>query len=174
MMAKDIIVKREKPTIERSGSGIERQRETITPRTSSGITRTIARIDRDAPDFETLFSEDANPILDLPDAGGVQENSDQEMSAIEQEIERNRAAYAEHFRVAADPEFFCVMCFQSHDQKDEFLKAIGWPVDEQGDKYLNGLEFARRFNIPVTVIPLEPRKIRGGAEKYKSEKVIGE
>jgi hypothetical protein len=143
-------------------------------REGGGITRTIARIDRNAPDLDSLFAEDDNPLDQLTDAGGVQENADQEMSAVEREIEENRAAYAEHFRVAADPEFFLCLCFQSHDQKDEFLNAIKWPVDEQGDKYLNGLEFARLFNIPVKVIQLEPRKVRTGAEKYRKTPVIGE
>ena len=152
--------------------GIVREKPTLT-REKGGITREIARIDRNAPDFESLFAEDDNPLAGLPDAGGVQENADQEMSAVALEIERNRAAYGERFRIAADPEFFFSVCFQSREQKDEFLKNIGW-FDELGDKYINGLEVARRLKIPVTIIQLAPRKIRGGADRFKSEKVIGE
>lgn len=151
-------IQREKPTIQRDKTGIKRERRVI---------------DRTAPDFESIFAEDGNPLAGLADLGGVQENADQEMSAVEAEIERNRARFEEHFRVAADPEFFFCVCFQSRDQKEEFLKAIGW-FDDLGDKYINGLEVARRLGVPVTVIPLEPRKIRGGPEKYRKEKVIGE
>jgi hypothetical protein len=157
---------------EKVEGGIQREAFSI-KREGVKISRNIGTISRNAPDFESLFAEDDNPLDGLPDTGDVQKNADQEMSAVEQEIERNRAASEERFRVAADPEFFFCVCFQSRDQKEEFLKNIGW-LDELGDKYLNGLEVARRLEIPVTIIPLAPRKIRGGPQRFQKERVIGE
>ena len=151
---------------------IEREKVSIS-RTSGGIKRDVRRIDRSAPDFESIFSDDGNPLLDLPDLGDIQSNSDQEISAVQLEIERNRAAFEERFRITADPEFFFCVCFQSRDQKEEFLKNIGW-FDDLGDKYLNGLDVARRLDIPVTIVPLEPRKLRGGVEKFRKDFVIGD
>lgn len=126
------------------------------------------------PDFDSMFDEgDGNPLEGaLPEYDGtnLQEYSTAEMSAVEAEIEANRAASAERFRIGTDSGYFCVLCFQTEEQKLEFLKSVGW--DDIGDMYLNGLEIAQRLNVPLQVIPIAPRKLRANPKKFLREEVL--
>ncbi len=124
------------------------------------------------PDFDSMFDEgDGNPLEEMPEYDGdIQSSSDREMSAVEAEIEANRAASAERFRIGTDSGYFCVLCFQTEEQKLEFLKSVGW--DDIGDMYLNGLEIAQRLNVPLQVIPIAPRKLRANPKKFLREEVL--
>lgn len=126
---------------------------------------------RNDPDFDTIFDDgDDNPLADVEMVGDLQEDMDAGMSeALRQIIERKKATQ-ERFRVATDPEFFFCVCFQSRDQKDEFLRLIKW--DDLGDKYINGLEIARRMEIPITIIPIEPLRIRGKINKFTPKDIL--
>lgn len=126
---------------------------------------------RNAPDFDSMFDDgDDNPLADVEMTGDIQEDADASMSeALRQIIDRKKATQ-EKFRTATDSEFFFCVCFQSREQKDEFLKAVRW--DDLGDKYLNGLEIARRLAVPVTVIPIEPLKIRGKVNKFAPDDIL--
>lgn len=46
---------------------------------------------------------------------------------------------------ATDSEYWFCLCFQTRDQKDEFLRKMGWW--EIGDKYLDGMEVAHALGI---------------------------
>lgn len=144
---------------------------------SSGLTRGGTSFSRSSgslpkrtdPDFESMFDdgEDNNPLADLESTGDLQEDADAGMSVALQEIIARKKATQERFRVATDTDFYFSLVFQSREQKDEFLRLIQW--DDLGDKYLNGLEVARRLNVPLTVIPIEPLKIRGKPRKFEND-----
>lgn len=51
------------------------------------------------------------------------------------------------FELATDSEYWFCVCFQSRDQKDEFLRNAG--LEEIGDKYLDGWEVAKKFGIKI-------------------------
>lgn len=149
--------KSERPKMERVGGGLERQRPTLKK--------------RDDPDFESMFDgDDDNPLADVTLTDDLQANMDEGMSAALQEIIQRKKATQERFRVATDSEFFFCLVFQSRDQKDDFLRLIHW--EDLGDKYLNGLEVARRLNIPLQVVPIEPLKIRGKPAKFQASDLI--
>ena len=126
---------------------------------------------RDDPDFDTMFDDgDDNPLADLEMVGDLQEDADAGMSeALRQIIERKKATQ-ERFRVATDPEFFFCVCFQSRDQKDEFLRLAKWA--DLGDKYINGLEVARRMAVPIIPISIEPLRIRGKVKKFTANDIL--
>lgn len=136
---------------------------------------TNRRKKRSDPDFESMFdTSDGSPLEDLPDyeVGNLQEACDREMSVVEQEIEKNRAASEERFRVGRDPYYFCVLCFQTEEQKRDFLSKVKW--DDLGDIYLSGLEIANRLGVSLEVIPIEPRKLRVNPKKFAREEVMNE
>lgn len=127
---------------------------------------------RDEPDFESIFEEDGeNPLQDADLIGDLQADADTVMSTALQEIIARKKATQERFRVATDPEFFFCIAFQSRAQKDEFLRLVGW--DDLGDKMINGLEVARRLEIPIEYVPIEPLKLRGKVNKFKPSDIIG-
>lgn len=154
---------------DKSGAGFYREK-VIIQRDKGGVQRNKTALDRKAPDFDSMFDDDGNPLDDLVALDGIQENVDQEMSAILKAIIERKRAQAERFRITDDPEYFLCLCFQSRDQKNEFIMASGW--GDLGEKYINGLEVARRLGVSVNVIQLEPPKLRGRVKNYQRKEVI--
>lgn len=146
-------------------------RETVTlAREKAGITREIARIDRNAPDFDSVFDDgDDNPFAGI-DQDDLQDAADETMSEALRLIIEQKKASQERFRIVADPEFFLVVCFQSRDQKEDFLKKANW--DDLGDKYINGLEVARRMGVDTPAISIEPLKVRGKLKLFKASEIL--
>lgn len=145
---------------------LERQKPTLS-RGSAGLTR---RKPTD-PDFDSVFDDgDDNLFADAALTGDLQEDADTTMSeALRQIIERKKATQ-ERFRVATDPEFYFLVCFQSREQKEEFLNKADW-ID-LGERFLNGLDVARKMNIDIAAIPIEPLKLRGKPHKFSKSDIL--
>lgn len=64
---------------------------------------------------------------------------------------------------ATDSEFWIAMCFQTREQKDEFLRKANF--DKFGDKYLDGMKVAEQMGIKLESEVPPNRKISkfGGA-----------
>ena len=57
---------------------------------------------------------------------------------------------------AVDSEYWIAVCFQTREQKDEFLEKAGWA--ELGDKYLDGMAVAKAMKLKLqSRIPAMPR-----------------
>ncbi len=58
---------------------------------------------------------------------------------------------AEHedqrFWDAVDSEYWFAICFQTREQKEEFLKKLG--LFEIGDKYLDGMKVAKKLGVTL-------------------------
>lgn len=151
---------------------IERQKVEIT-RQSAGIKRQSVKIDRTAPDFESMFDDgDESMLAGVEQTGDFQVDADENMSAALREIIERKKATQERFRISTDPEFFFCVVFQSREQKEQFLEGIGWM--ELGDKYINGLEVARRLGIPVDIVSIEPLPLRGKPNRFRKGEVLGD
>jgi len=150
---------------------IEREKISLT-REKGGIVRERVKIIPSDPDFESVFDDgDENLFAGIEMTGDLQEDADSTMSeALRQIIERKKATQ-ERFRVATDPEFFICVCFQSREQKNEFLRLAGW--DDLGDKYINGLDVARRLGVGIQIVPIAPLKLRGKVGKFKPDDILG-
>jgi hypothetical protein len=53
----------------------------------------------------------------------------------------------QQYRDAVDTEFWFCVCFQSREQKDAFIRALGW--GDLGDKHMDGIELARRLGVEI-------------------------
>jgi hypothetical protein len=145
---------------------LERVRATLS-RTAGGMRR---RKPTD-PDFNSIFDDgDENLFADVELTGDLQEDADATMSEVLRAIIERKKATQERFRVATDPEFFLVVCFQSREQKEDFLSQAKW--DDLGHKYINGLDVARKMGLDVPVIPIEPLKLRGKLKKFKPTDIL--
>ena len=123
------------------------------------------------PRLETIFEDDGDPLEDVEyDDGNLELSADRELSEIVKQIKERRQARMEMFRVARDPDYWFALCFQSREQRDEFLQKSGW-ID-LGDKYLNGLAIARRLGLDVPPVELKPIPLRGNPKKYSEKEVI--
>lgn len=60
----------------------------------------------------------------------------------------------QRFEDATDSEYWVALCFQTRDQKEEFLRKMGWL--ELGDKYLDGMLCAEasRITLEARIPPL--------------------
>jgi hypothetical protein len=117
-----------------------------------------------APDFDSLFDPSGirNPLAKLKDTGDPTQNGEQEISATLAAIKAEKKERRDQYRTLTDPNFYLVVCFQSTDQKNEFLQKSGWA--EEDAKYLDGLELAARLGVDVQPINL-PRKSTRPAPK---------
>lgn len=50
------------------------------------------------------------------------------------------------FKLATDSEYWVCLCFETREQKQEFLTAVG---HEDGDKHVDGLALAARLGITL-------------------------
>lgn len=87
--------------------------------------------------------------------GNAEVDSKRELNAFEQAakaaLQREKDARADMF----DTEYFACICFQSRDQKEAFLSALG--LLEHGDKYLDGYEVAEKVGV---VLPPAGKVVR--------------
>lgn len=131
----------------------------------------LAKRGRNEPDFDSMFEDEGDPLEAVDyERGGIEDSATAEMSEIVKQIKADKQAQYERFRIARDPEYYLVLCFQSHDQRDEFAQKAGWATD--GGRFVNGLDVARKLGVDVKPIPLEPLPQRGKPHLYKPEEVL--
>ncbi len=119
------------------------------------------------PNFDSMFNPDGmeNPLDALPEIDDPQAADEAALSTMYATIKAEKAARREAYRTLIDPEYFCVVCFQNREQKDNFLKAVGW--EHLGDKYLDGLAIARIMGVPIEPQLLEAKPVREAPKKLR-------
>jgi hypothetical protein len=113
------------------------------------------------PNFDTLLGAHPAVIPNYTDGltltGGLEESTQQELGAVGQAIAEAKRAQYDYFRASTSPDFYVLLCFQTPDQRDEFVTQAGW--GEAGDRFLDGLEIAARLGVSIQPIPIEPRRL---------------
>lgn len=123
------------------------------------------------PPLESVFENDGDPLESVEyRENDLEHNSDVEMSEVVKQIKEAKRAQFDRFRVSRDPDYWLALCFQSREQRDEFLRRVGWTTI--GGRYVNGLDVARRLGADIEPIDLSPLPARGKPKKYKREEVI--
>lgn len=93
---------------------------------------------------------------DVPGVREAEETALAEVSDLLAGFKERAANETERFDDATDSEYWFCICFQTRDQKDEFLTKVGWM--EIGDKYLDGMLVAEVMGIKLEArIPPMPR-----------------
>lgn len=132
------------------------------------------------PRFDSLFDPAGtpNPLEGVGQSGEVEQDAADEISVALKAIIEQKRAMREVYRTTTDPEFWLCVCFQSREQKEEFLRLAGWVGF--GDKYIDGLRVAAHLGVaiePVNVAPLgakaTPKLLRGQILNSEDKEVIG-
>lgn len=156
------------------GAKIERKSPGLIERKSFGLNRPdksrISRQSDTEPDFDSIFDDGIGTPLPVPEPGDIQASADAEMSEIERQIRANREKSEERFRIGTDTEYFFLVCFQTREQKEQFLERVGW--SKLGNKYINGLELAELLGASVDIIEMEPRPLRGKKSNFSRKEVL--
>jgi len=115
-------------------------------------------------DLPMLSFEESGGDLELPDLGllpkekptagaAPAENVDPVEATVEatkvvETILSNSDRLAKaRFRLITDSEFWVCMCFETREQKVEFLRRL--KLIDLGDKHIDGLEVAERLGVPL-------------------------
>lgn len=81
----------------------------------------------------------------------IDEDFRAEADALKKTLREADKKYAEHRKTVSGSEFWCCLIFETQEQKNAFIAAMGWALF--GDKYLNGLLVARKQGIDLGDTP---------------------
>lgn len=99
-----------------------------------------------------LFGDDASSGDDLnqepPRPDQVERMAAEEVSEILASFKARERTEEQRFHDATDSEFWVALCFQTREQKEEFLHKMRW--FELGDKYIDGMQAAERANVTLS------------------------
>lgn len=125
------------------------------------------------PNFDSLFDPAGmpGPLKGVGQSGEVERDAADEISAALRAIIEQKRAMREVYRTTTDPEYWFAVCFQSREQKEEFLRLAGW--EEMGDKYLDGLRLAARLNVPIEPVNLTPLGGKAAPKLLRGRETVG-
>jgi len=123
------------------------------------------------PRIETMFEDEGDPLAAVKYVeGDLEQSAANEETELLRLLKEKKKALLDQYRINYDTDYWVALCFQSSEQRNEFLEKVGWPALDR--KYINGLEIARRLGLDVKPIILKPRGLRGHPKRYKREEVI--
>lgn len=106
-------------------------------------------------DDSTLSFDDDEEVGELPAIfnhidyrGELEHDALAETDALMSEFQKRAKAEEDRVEIATDSEFWFAVCFQTREQKDEFLKNMG--LFQIGDKYLDGVRVARKLGVSIS------------------------
>lgn len=113
------------------------------------------------PSFDSLMGvtparPDENPILVETEGMTVEDVTAAEVENVLDLIRAGREQRMDAFRLRNDRNFYLVVCFQSVDQRDEFVEAMKW--DKRYLPFLDGLAVAQRLGVTIKAQRVTPPK----------------
>ena len=95
----------------------------------------------------SLFDEENNvPVIQDPSQPlEVEKESEEEMSELLKGFKERAKKEDNRSLDVGDSEYWICMCFQTREQKEEFLTKLN--LIQYGDKYLDGMQVAKELNI---------------------------
>lgn len=103
-----------------------------------------------------------DPLGEVEYTGNAETDSLAEMSELNKGFRERRKNEQKRFTDATDSEYWCALCFQTREQKEEFLQKLN--LAPLGDKYIDGMKAAGVLGIEIEaeVPPLpKPKNHRG-------------
>lgn len=113
----------------------------IEPKASSAVERAKQRANEIAAKIAARQKSNAAALEP------AEESSKRELSELEAAFKRRAEAEQERFMLATDSEYWVAICFQSRDQKEQFLRALD--LIRHGDKYLDGWTVAKKLGVQL-------------------------
>lgn len=88
-----------------------------------------------------------DPLAGVEYSDDLAVDSAREMSALQDGFAKRAKAERARFNRVTDSEYWFAVCFESREEKDRFLKAVGVHKKMMGDKYLDGRKLAKILGI---------------------------
>ena len=105
-----------------------------------------------------LNDEVEDPMAGLEYTGELEQDAQAEANAVMTAFQKRAADEAKRFKEATDSEHWVAVCFQTREQKEEFLRALN--LTDLGDKYLDGQKVARRLGKSLSPANVSYRPAR--------------
>ena len=103
---------------------------------------------RAAQEAKALKAHPVPQYVDIPDqTGDAEADSAADLDAVQEGFRKRAQDEGKRFALATDTEYWSCICFQTREQKEAFLAAIG--VLKHGDKYLDGALVAKALGIDL-------------------------
>ncbi len=77
----------------------------------------------------------------------IEVDAEEEISEVLQGFKQRAEREDQRFWDAVDSEYWFAICFQTREQKEEFLKKLG--LFEIGEKYLQGMKVAKKLGVTL-------------------------
>lgn len=77
----------------------------------------------------------------------AEQSAKRELSELEAAFKKRAEAEQERVMLATDSEYWFAVCFQTRDQKEQFLRAL--KLIQIGDKYLDGWAVAKKLGVTL-------------------------
>jgi hypothetical protein len=101
--------------------------------------------------------EEPDPLGNVDYNGELEHDAKVETDGLLEGFRQRALQEQDRFTLATDSEFWFAVGFQSREQKEQFLREMGWT--ELGDKYLDGTVLAAAYNIHLVPVALgDPTK----------------
>lgn len=125
-----------------------------------------------APKLQSMFDPRGlppPPEIDLDQ--DLQAIVDQEGEAVEDRLRNEYQNRFEQYRAEASPFFFFCVCFQTQEQKDTFLRSVGWDKPD-GDMFVDGLIVAETLGVHIDPIEVSMKPIPKVSKDFLRKEVI--
>lgn len=97
---------------------------------------------------KTLKRQPNPQYVDIPpQTGNPEADSAADLNALQAGFKKRASDEARRFALATDTEYWACLCFQTREQKEAFLAAVG--IDHLGDKYIDGQAAAKAMGIAL-------------------------
>lgn len=119
----------------------------------------IAAAKREAEERKRIKKNPPPVMVAMPEPTGDPEaDSAADLDAVQSGFRDRAKRESERFALATDSEYWACICFQTREQKDRFLSALG--LLDLGDKYLDGQLVAERLGVelPGADVPYKPQR----------------
>ena len=94
------------------------------------------------------FRPAKDPLAGVKYTGDVEQDTVAELGAVEAAFRAREEREATRMSNEIDSENWFAVVFETRAQKEEFLEILG--LLDHGDKYLDGVEVARRLNVDLS------------------------
>lgn len=133
------------------------------------------------PDFWAFLEEPEfdNPIWDnLEDSGSIETNAKREIGVMSEALRRivdEKQERRRKYTLLVDASYYVVLCFQTTDQKETFMRAKGWDkLDGNFEwRYLNGLEVADWEGVSIEPVYIPTKQPPEAPKDLRNQSVIG-
>ena len=97
--------------------------------------------------LDDTAADESDVFANVKYTGKLEKDLKAELNEVQAAFANRQKKEAQRFALATDSEFWVVLCFETREQKAEFVLKAG--LGDPNDKYVSGFAAAKRMNIEI-------------------------